>query len=341
MRDPYRVLGVEKTASESDIKSAFRKLAKKLHPDRNTSDPKAQEKFAELNQAYEIVGDKEKRGQFDRGEIDAEGKQRFTGFEGMGAGGPGAGAGFGGFGFGGGNGGGFGGRPGGGARGFRFSTGGGGGARGGAGIDDILREFMGGAGSAGAGAQHAGGHADVETGADAEIEVEMSLRDWSSGAKARVTLPNGKTVDVSIPKGIRPGDPFRLRGQGHPSPFGGPPGDALVTVKLAADPLFTVDGDDLKLDLPLTLDEAVLGTKVRVPTLEGAVGLTIPPGSSGGRTMRLKGKGLRTPEGGHGNLLVQLRITLPETPDPELETLMRKWRDEKRQPNPRGPAFEA
>ena len=339
MRDPYRVLGVEKTASESDVKSAFRKLAKKLHPDSNTSDPKAQEKFSELNQAYEILGDKEKRGQFDRGEIDAEGKPRFTGFEGMGgAGGPGAG--FGGFG-GGGPGagfGGFGGRGGGaGPRGFRFSTGGG--RAGGGGIDDILREFMGGA-AGGAGAHTAAGHGDTDGGSDAEISVTMSLRDWSAGAKARVTLPNGKTVDVSIPKGVRPGDPFRLRGQGHPSPFGGPPGDALVTVKLAADPLFTVEGDDLRIDLPLTLDEAVLGTKVRVPTLEGAVGLTIPPGTSSGRTMRLKGKGLRTPDGGHGNLLVTVRVTLPEKPDAELETLMQKWQAEKRQPNPRGPAFE-
>lgn len=334
MRDPYRVLGVEKSAGESDIKSAFRKLAKKLHPDQNASDPKAKEKFAELNQAYEILGDKEKRGQFDRGEIDAEGKPRFTGFEG--AGGPG---GFGAGGFGQGFGGGFGGRPGAGPRGFRFSTGGG---RGGGGIDDILREFMGGAaGAAGPDPRHAGGgRAEVETGADAEIGVVMSLRDWAAGAKARVTLPNGKTVDVSIPKGIRPGDPFRLRGQGHPSPFGGPPGDALVTVTLGADPLFAVEGDDLRIDLPLTLDEAVLGTKVRVPTLDGAVGLTIPPGTSGGRLMRLKGKGLRTPDGGQGNLLVQIRIVLPEKPDAELEALMRRWRDEKRQPDPRGPAFE-
>ncbi len=336
MRDPYRVLGVDKSASESEVKSAFRKLAKKLHPDQNANDPKAKEKFAELNQAYEIVGDKEKRGQFDRGEIDAEGKPKFTGFEGMGGGGPGGG--FGGFGGGFGGGGGFSGRPGGGARGFRFSTGGGRGG-GGGGIDDILREFMGGA--AGASAGPGAGPGEPDAGTDAEITVEMSLADWTAGAKARVALPNGKVVDVSIPKNIRPGDPFRLRGQGHPSPLGGPPGDALVTVKLAADPLFAVEGDDLKIDLPLTLDEAVLGTKVRVPTLDGAVGLTIPPGSSGGRTMRLKGKGLRKPEGGHGNLLVQIRITLPETPDPELEVLMRRWRDEKRQPNPRGPAFEA
>jgi DnaJ-class molecular chaperone len=262
MRDPYEVLGVDRKASAGDIKSAFRKLAKKLHPDANKNDPKAAGRFAELNAAYEILGEDDKRKAFDRGEIDAEGKPRFRGFEGFG--------------------GGAGGRPGGG--------------------------FGGGAG------------------ANVSAALTVALRDAARGATQRLRLPNGKDVEVKIPAGIANGQQIRLRGQGGAGPNG--PGDLLITVSLAPDAIFTLDGADIRLDLPVTLYEAALGAKVRVPTLERPVELTIPPGTSGGRTFRLKGKGYPAKEG-PGDLLATIRIMLPQQSDADFEALMKKWRTEK------------
>ncbi|MGE0060932.1 MAG: DnaJ C-terminal domain-containing protein [Xanthobacteraceae bacterium] len=329
MRDPYDVLGVSKTASEAEVKSAYRKLAKKLHPDANKSDPKAASRFAELNSAYEILGEGDKRKAFDRGEIDAEGKPRFRGFEGFGAR-PGAGAGAGGphdsqfesFTWG--------------PSGFqreRHSSGGPG--FGGGAFEDVLRSMFGGArgGAAGAGqrehfeTQDFGG---APSGQDVAASVTISLDEAAKGGSRRVHLPNGKDLEVKIPAGLSSGQQIRLKGQGMPGPGGA--GDVLITVTVARHPFFTVDGDDLRLDLPVTLYEAVLGGKVRVPTLDGAVELAIPPKTNAGRTFRLKGKGLKRKGGakaGHGDLLATVRIVLPEGGDDALTELMQKWRDTK------------
>src|SRR6185312_10905472 len=305
MRDPYEVLGVSKTASEAEVKSAFRKLAKKLHPDANKHDPKAATRFAELNAAYEIVGDDKKRKAFDRGEIDAEGKPRFTGYEG------------------------FGGRPGAGARGpgaqhfesFSF------------GPDGFQRGMFGGA-APGAGTRTRGSsRAAFEpedfgapaTGQDLHATLTVGLADAAKGTKTRVSLPTGKEIEVKIPAGIADGQQIRLKGQGWPG-NNGKFGDALITVNVAPHPLFKPDGADLRLELPITLYEAVLGAKVRVPTLDGAVELAIPAGTNSGRTFRLKGKGMPG-KGGAGDLLAVVRIVLPDRGDDALSELMRQWRD--------------
>jgi len=314
MRDPYLVLGVSKTANEAEIKSAFRKLAKKLHPDANKHDPKAASRFAELNAAYEIVGDEKKRKAFDNGEIDAEGKPRFQGFEGFrsgqGGGGFGPGSHFESFSFG--------------PEGFQRR--GGGGFQGG--IDELLRGMFGGGAGRG-GAQHFepedfGAHQPTR---DLHATLTITLPEAAKGAKTRVHLPTGKDVEVKIPAGLTNGQQVRLKGQGWPTPDGNA-GDALITVNVAPHPLFTPDGADLRLDLPIALHEAVLGGKVRVPTLDRAVELAIPPGTSSGRTFRLKGKGLKT-KGATGDLLATVRIVLPEGSDDELQELMRKWRTSK------------
>jgi DnaJ-class molecular chaperone len=316
MRDPYEVLGVAKGASPAEIKSAFRKLAKKYHPDQS-KDPKAKERFAEVNSAYEIVGDKDKRAQFDRGEIGADGKPRFQSFEGFGPGGFGGGAG--------------GPQPGrGGARTFRWQSTGG--DPEGFSAEDVFGDIFGafgrggGAGPGGAAGPRArrGGAAqgDHVTGT-AAVTLEQLVR----GEKARVDLPTGKTVEVAIPPGTKPGKIIRLRGQGHPSLMGGPPGDALVTVEFVPHPRFRIDGDVLRSDLDVPLDDAVLGGKLRFETLDGAVTLAVPAWSSGGRTLRLRGKGLPAAAGGRGDMLVQVRIVLPAKGDADLEALMKKWRE--------------
>lgn len=315
MRDPYEVLGVQRGASAAAIKSAYRKLAKKHHPDANKGDPKSAERFAELNMANEILGDEDKRKQFDRGEIDAEGKPRFQGFEGgFPGGGGGRGAGPGGFEYTFHRGGG----PGGGG----FSAGGGGGA-----FEDILKSmFSGQAGGPGAGARGGGFEYDMPFAADLDVSVAMtvSLEDAAQGATRRVRLPSGKELNVRIPAGVENGQQIRLKGQGQEAP-GHRPGDVLITVNIAPHPYFKVEGNDLRLDLPITLYEAVLGGKVRVPTLGGAVQLSIPKNTSSGRTFRLKGKGLPN-KGSPGDLFVTTRVALPDGNDAELETLMEKWR---------------
>jgi DnaJ-class molecular chaperone len=316
MRDPYDVLGVSKGASEGEIKSAYRRLAKKLHPDANKHDPKAASRFAELNAAYEIVGEADKRKAFDRGEIDAEGKPRFQGFEGFRAqpgGGfnPGGGGHFESFSFG--------------PDGFRRSGDGGG-------IDELLRGMFGGA--ARGGARHGSTPFEGEdfgagtgAGQDLHASLTITLKDAASGTNTRVHLPTGKDIEVKIPAGIASGQQIRLKGQGWPS-AGGRAGDALITVNVAPHPLFKPDGNDLRLELPITLYEATLGGKVRVPTLDGAVELAIPAGTNSGRTFRLKGKGLKA-KGGSGDLLATVRIVLPERTDDAFKEMMKSWRDTK------------
>jgi len=319
MRDPYEVLGVSKGANEADVKSAYRRLAKKLHPDANKHDPKAATRFAELNAAYEIVGDSDKRKAFDRGEIDAEGKPRFQGFEGFNA------------------------RPGGGAHGpggahfESFSFGpdgfrraGTGGPGGGAGFEDLLRGMFGGraGGGRGFGTQFETEDFGASAGGqDLHASLTVTLGDAAKGTKTRVHLPTGKDVEVKIPAGIASGQQIRLKGQGWPSATG-KAGDALITINVAPHPLFKPDGTDLRLELPITLYEAVLGGKVRVPTLDGAVELAIPAGTNAGRTFRLKGKGLKA-KSGAGDLLATVRIVLPEQVDDEFKELMKTWREKK------------
>jgi DnaJ-class molecular chaperone len=316
MRDPYEVLGVQRSADAAAIKSAFRRHAKKLHPDANKSDPKAAARFSELNTAYEILGDEAKRKAFDRGEIDAEGKPRFQGFEGFGAH-PRSGMGADGTTF------------------ESFSWGPEGAQRSGSrhggfgGFEDILKDMFG--GSAGRRRAGAGGARQFDpeefaggSGQDVAANVVISLPEAATGGTRRVHLPTGKDVEVKIPAGLADGQQIRLKGQGLPGAGG--VGDALITVKIAPHPVFERDGSNLRLELPLTLYEAVLGAKVRVPTLDGAVDLAIPAATSSGRTFRLKGKGLPG-KGEKGDLFAIVRIVLPARPDPELDELMGKWRD--------------
>jgi len=316
MRDPYEVLGVDRKANAGDIKSAYRRLAKKLHPDANKNDPKAATRFAELNAANELLGDADKRKAFDRGEIDAEGKPRFHGFAGAG---PGGGfqpdSNFESFNFG----------PEGFTRATRRGGRAGGGASGGlGGFEDILREAFGGRG--GAGTRSTFEPEDFGVGADVQAEMSVSLLDAANGATQRLHLPNGKDVDVKIPMGIMSGQHIRLKGQGMPGQGGA--GDLLITVNIASHPVFTLDVADVRLELPITLYEAALGAKVRVPTLDKPVEITIPPWTSSGRTFRLKGKGFPA-KAGRGDLLATVRIVLPEKSDAELEALMKKWQGDK------------
>jgi DnaJ-class molecular chaperone len=313
MRDPYEVLGVGKNADAAAIKSAYRRLAKKLHPDANKSDPKTAQRFAELNSAYEILGEEKKRKAYDAGEIDAEGKPRFQGFGGprgsAGAGGPGAHF-------------------------ETFSFGGDGfGARGGVGgghFEDVIKEMFGGLGGAGRARTFRGGlepeDAAEAAGRDVTIPVTITLEEAAAGGTRRVRLPTGKEVDVKIPAGLADGKQIRLKGKGQPGP--GVNGDLLITIHIAPHEQFERDGADLRTNVPITLYEAVLGGKVRVPTLGGAVELAIPPGTSGGRTFRLKGKGM-TVDGKAGDLFATVSIALPEQTDHALEELMKKWRDHK------------
>ena len=324
MRDPYTILGVSKGASAAEIKSAYRKLAKKLHPDANKHDAKAASRFSELNAAYEIVGDDDKRKAFDRGEIDAEGKPRFQGFAGAQPGG--------GFGHGAGPGGGH-------FETFSFGTDGfqrGGGGAGG--FEDLLRGMFGGRASPGGGARgHTNqfepedfGHAQAG-GQQLQAALTITLPEAAKGVTTRMYLPTGKEVEVKIPAGIATGQQIRLKGQGYAGP-GGRAGDAIITITVAPHPVFKTEGDDLRIELPITLYEAVLGGKVRVPTLDGAVEMPIPPDTNSGRTFRLKGKGLKIKggaKGAHGDLFATVRVVLPEKASDDLKALAEKLRAEK------------
>ena len=301
MADPYTILGVARGAGEKDIKSAYRKLAKELHPDRNTDNPKAAERFSEVTRAYDLLSDKDKRARFDRGEIDIDGNPTM------------------GFGFGGGAGpgGGFGG---GGQRGFRAD---GFEGMGGEGIDlgDIFDGLFGGRGGFGG----AGGRARAAPkGASVAYKLGVSLTDAASLATQRITLADGKTIDLKLPAGVEDGTQMRLAGKGEPGPGG--QGDATVTIHLQPHPFFRRDGDNLRLDLPISLDEAVNGAKVKVPTAEGAVMLTVAPGTSSGKTLRLKGKGFSRKDGSHGDQLVTIEIQVPEG-DEDLVQRLEGWRD--------------
>jgi DnaJ-class molecular chaperone len=305
MRDPYTVLGVPRSVSEKDLKSAYRKLAKAHHPDQNKDDPKAQQKFAEISSAYDFLSDREKRAQYDRGEIDADGNPRFAGFSR--------------------------------SNGRRAGTG----TAGGFSAEDILKEFMSGFGGqpprgarpstnwdpftgAGAGFSPGGSGASVK-GEDVNVTATVSLEDAHTGESVPLRMPTGKVLKFKLPDKVEDGQQVRLKGQGMPSPVAGEPGDAIVTVKFERHRVFRRDGADLRVEVPITLYEGVLGGKVRVPTLDGSVEITLPPGVDTTKAFRLKGKGLH----GSGDLYAGLRIVLPPGGDADLESLMRFWREQK------------
>ncbi|MEM7215114.1 MAG: DnaJ C-terminal domain-containing protein [Pseudomonadota bacterium] len=298
MSNPYSVLGVSKSADEKAIKSAFRKLAKKYHPDQNKKDSNAQAKFAEATQAYEILGDSKKRAQFDRGEIDEKGNPRFAGFEG------GAGGGFG-----------------------RSQGGNPFGSGGFHGAEDILNDIFGSAfGGQSQGGGFGGGNPFGNAGqaqqrrADRSLDIEMktaiTIEELMRG-KTFVTLPSGKQISVSIPPESEDGNTIRLKGQGHSAP-GRQQGDILITLVIRNDAKFLKQGNDLRTEVPVPLKVAVLGGTVAVDTPDGRLSLKIPPGTNSGKVFRLRGKGLPKKGGGQGDLLAAASIQLPQD---ELESL--------------------
>jgi DnaJ-class molecular chaperone len=288
-------LGVSRTASADDIRKAFRKLAKKHHPDVNPGNKASEEKFKRASSAFDLLGDVEKRRRFDAGEIDADGREVMRGFSGhpfgQGSGGPGGPGGF---------------------RSAEFDN---------VDLSEILGEMFG----RGGGARGGGGF--PSRGSDIRARMEISLEDAIRGGKTRIGFSDGRTIDVTIPKGAVDGQVLRLRGQGAPGRSG--PGDALIELALRPHPIFRREGDALVFDLPLSVPDAVLGAKVEAPTPDGPVTLSVPKGSNSGATLRLKGKGLPTGKGGRGDLLARIMITLPEPPDPALEKFAEEWRRER------------
>ncbi len=292
-RNPYDVLGVKKDATEAEIQKAFRNLAKKLHPDMNPGDKKAEEKFKEINAANDILGDDKKRARFDRGEIDATGQEI--------RGNPFARGGAGGF------------RPGqgGGQSGFAFED-----------MGDIFDSMF---GNARAKKGSPFGTASNK-GEDESFRLEIGFLEAVNGGKRRVSLPSGKSLDVSIPAGVTSGQTIRLKGQGVPGFNGGPAGDILIEMKVADHPTFKRQGRDIHVDVAVSLSDAVLGAKVDVPTTTGSVTLTIPKGSNTGSTLRLRGKGVPASKTeAAGDQYVTVKIMLPPTPDADLETWARQW----------------
>ena len=305
MRDPYEVLGVAKNASAKDIKSAYRKLAKKYHPDQNPNDPKAKDRFAAANQAYEIVGDEKTRAAYDRGEIDAEGKPKFQGFEGAAGGDPFAG---------------FRRQQGPGGSHFEFRTG----RPGGDPFDgnsDIFSQIFGEAFSGARGAGRADRRQPVQA-ADLNVTMDISVEEAATADKVTAMFPDGRKVAVKLPAYVEDGQTIRLKGQGEQGP--GQPGDALVKIHIRRHPRYRIEGRDLHVDLPVDLADAVLGAKVAVETPTGKLAVNVPPWSSSDKVLRLKGRGLPEKAGGHGDLYAHVRLMLPEGGDAELEALMRR-----------------
>jgi len=292
--DPYKELGVSRGASADEIKKAFRKLAKELHPDKNPGNREADERFKRVTAAFDLLGDAEKRAKFDRGEIDADGREQFRGFGGGARGGQG-------------------GNP----------FGQGGAQRGGFENIDLDELFGGMFGGARAGGPRGG---FSSRGQDVKATLEISLEDSIAGATRRIQFSDGRTLDVTIPKGAADGQVIRLRGQGAPGASGrSEAGDALITLKIAPHPVFQREGADLTMDLPVSLPDAVLGGKVPVRTPEGTVSMTIPPGSNSGKILRLKGRGAFV-GGKRGDLLAKLMILLPEEADERLTRLAQEMR---------------
>ncbi len=296
--DPYSILGVAKTASAGDITKAYRKLAKKLHPDLNPGDKAAEEKFKQITAAYDIVGDEDKRGRYDRGEIDAGGQERPQ------------------------------------QRYYREYAGGEEGARyrSTAGYEDIgaFSDLFGDLfGERGGTRGGAGGRRFSMRGQDAQYRLDVDFLDAVNGTKTRITLPDGGTLDVTIPPGVTDGQVLRLKGKGNPGMGEGGPGDALIEITVRPHPVFKREGDDIVVEVPITLDEAVLGGKVEVPTVTGRVFATVPPGSNTGQTLRLKGRGVKR-GAATGDQLVKLSVVMPERVDDDLKGFAEKWRESHR-----------
>jgi DnaJ-class molecular chaperone len=320
--DLYQRLGIKRGATEAEVKKAYRSLAKQLHPDRNTDNPKAAERFAQITQAYDLLSDKDKRARYDRGEIDEDGNPKmpfgpgFGGYSNSGArpGGPGGAAGFEGF-------------PGG------YEA-----AGGNPDLSDLFEGLFGagargkrpGAGNAGPTGfrQRARG---PQKGADVAYRLKVPFIDAATLAPQRITLADGKTIDLKLPQGLEDGTRIRLTGKGEVGRGG--PGDAIVTISIAPHPFYTRDRNDIRLSLPVTLKEAVLGGKVKVPTPDGPVMLTVPAGSTSGRVLRLKGRGFTDKAGKRGDQLVTIVVDLPAG-DAELEAFAKRWQSDG---NPRAP----
>ncbi len=312
--DPYSELGVKRDASDIEIQKAFRKLAKELHPDQNKDNKVAEERFKRITAAYDFLKDADKRKRFDRGEIDADGRDIYRGFGGGGAGG----------------------NPGAGSASGRFE---------GMDFEDIFDMFGGGArrgGGAGAGGFGGGfggspfGGGAPQKGSDVKIKLEIDLLDTIVGNTRRVLFSDGRTVDVSIPKGTKDGQTLRMKGQGSPAPGGrGQAGDALVELNIKPHPIFRTDGNDLHMDLFVSLPDALLGGKVQAPTPDGPVSVSIAPGSNSGGVLRLKGRGAYVKDGAkdaRGDLFAHIAIALPDgKPEPfydELVALATRWREQ-------------
>lgn len=285
MRDLYDILGVARGASPEDIKKAYRRLARERHPDRDPSNPWAENEFKELAAAYTLLSDPKRRARYDRGEIDATGAPRT--------------------------------RP--------------GRANRGPGAKPSDRAFRGRAGRDGGGVK--------VNGADVEYALSVSFGDAALGATHHIELTSGKRLKVAIPPGTRNGQILRLKGQGMPGMGGGRDGDALVDIQVAPDPVFRAEGDDVHIELAVTLAEAVLGARIQTPTLDGAVALTVPAGSNTGTLLRLKGKGLLRADGGRGDQYVRLAVVLPSKPDAEFVDFVRRWSEKNPYPaRPEKPA---
>lgn len=304
--DLYQQLGVKREATEAEIKKAYRSLAKQLHPDRNTDNPKAAERFAQITKAYDLLSDKDKRAQYDRGEIDEDGNPRMPFGGGFGAGGgarPGTG------------GGGFEGFPGG----FSADA---------ADLSDLFEGLFGaatqGRRGAGSGGPFGGfGRArPPQKGADVAYRLKVGFTDAATLKDQRVTLTGGRTIDLKLPKGVEDGSKVRLSGQGQEGPGGR--GDAIVTIEISGHPFYVREGKNIRLTLPITLKEAVLGAKVKVPTPEGPVMLTVPKGSTSGKLLRIKGRGFTGKDGHRGDLLVQLAVDVPAH-DEALHQFAENW----------------
>jgi DnaJ-class molecular chaperone len=300
--DPYQTLGVARGATEADIKKAYRKLAKELHPDRNKDNPKASERFSKVTNAYDLLQDKDKRARFDRGEIDGDGNPAAPfGFDPRSRGG------------------GMGGGPGGGFRAENFDFGGGGGA--GPDVSDIFEGLFGGR-AGGGGFQGGFGRQQAPKGANVTYSLKVPFIDAATLSPQRVTLADGKALDLKLPAGVETGTQMRLAGRGEQGPGGA--GDATVQIEVQGHRFFTRDGDDVRLDLPVTLTEAVLGGQVKVPTVEKPVMLTIPEGTTSGKTFRLKGRGFHKKGGGRGDQLITVVVDLPKD-DAALRTFAESW----------------
>ena len=296
MKDPYETLGVRRGDSEDTIRKAYRKLAKRHHPDLNASKPDAAERFKEINAANDLLSDPVRRARFDRGEIDAAGNEagpQAAWREAQAARGAYAGA-------------------------RRSGVGPGAGQAEGPGFDFENLEAL--FGAAFGGAAGRGGGAGPAGGSDVQYALTVDFLDAANGAVRRLTLPDGRTLDVTIPAGLRDGHVLRLRGQGQPGRNGAKPGDALVEVTVANHPFFRREGDDVILRLPVSLQEAILGASIEVPTIRGPVRVSIAPNSANGSRLRLKGRGI-----GAGHQFVELAVTLPPSPEPALSDFLRRW----------------